>query len=118
MRLTKLFAIRIAQPILVLLALTATLTVQANPYEQQLSNGLRVIVKEDHRAPTVAHMVWYRAGITRQWHTGVAHCSTHDVRRPAGGRFIAVAAGRRDNAFTSRDYTAYFSEYPNRNWRK
>lgn len=26
----------------------------ANPFETTLSNGLRVIVKEDHRAPTVA----------------------------------------------------------------
>ncbi|MEK7736243.1 MAG: insulinase family protein, partial [Pseudomonadota bacterium] len=34
----------------------------ANPYEKTLSNGLRVIVKEDRRAPTVVHMVWYRAG--------------------------------------------------------
>ena len=34
----------------------------ANPYEATLANGLRVIVKEDRRAPTAVHMVWYRAG--------------------------------------------------------
>ena len=30
--------------------------------ERALANGLRVIVKEDHRAPTVVSMVWYKAG--------------------------------------------------------
>ncbi len=35
---------------------------QANPHETTLANGLRVIVKEDRRAPTAVHMVWYRAG--------------------------------------------------------
>ncbi|MFX7140155.1 insulinase family protein, partial [Acinetobacter baumannii] len=30
--------------------------------EFKLANGMRVIVKEDHRAPTVAHQVWYRVG--------------------------------------------------------
>ena len=29
----------------------------ANPHEKQLVNGMRVIVKEDRRAPTVVHMV-------------------------------------------------------------
>ena len=35
---------------------------QNDTHEYQLKNGLRLIVKQDHRAPTVAHMVWYRAG--------------------------------------------------------
>jgi hypothetical protein len=34
----------------------------ANPFEHTLANGLRIIVKEDRRAPTAVHMVWYRAG--------------------------------------------------------
>ncbi|MFX8199512.1 hypothetical protein ABTL12_19815, partial [Acinetobacter baumannii] len=34
---------------------------QSDTHEYKLPNGLRLIVKEDHRAPTVAHMVWYRA---------------------------------------------------------
>lgn len=33
-------------------------TSQADTHEYRLANGLRLIVKEDHRAPTVAHMVW------------------------------------------------------------
>ena len=27
-----------------------------------LDNGMQVVVVEDHRAPVVTHMVWYRAG--------------------------------------------------------
>jgi zinc protease len=48
-------------------------------YEQQLANGLRIIVKEDRRAPTVAHMVWYRAGSMDETNgtTGVAHVLEH-----------------------------------------
>ncbi|MFA7399961.1 MAG: insulinase family protein, partial [Sideroxydans sp.] len=35
---------------------------QAEVFEKTLSNGLKVIVKEDHRAPTVVQQIWYRAG--------------------------------------------------------
>ena len=28
----------------------------------QLENEMQVVVVEDHRAPVVQHMVWYRAG--------------------------------------------------------
>jgi len=34
----------------------------ANPFETTLDNGMKLIVKEDRRAPSVVHMVWYRAG--------------------------------------------------------
>jgi zinc protease len=62
-----------------LLALALPVTVLANPYERQLANGLRIIVKEDRRAPTVAHMVWYRAGSMDEKNgtTGVAHVLEH-----------------------------------------
>ncbi|MCK9380193.1 MAG: insulinase family protein [Sulfuritalea sp.] len=92
----------------------------ANPFETQLANGLRVIVKEDHRAPTVVHMVWYRAGSMdeKDGTSGVAHALEHLMFKgtktlPAGEFNKRVAeAGGRDNAFTSRDYTAYFQIVP------
>ena len=65
-----------------LLAASALLTLAvspaptlANPFETQLANGLRVIVKEDRRAPTAVHMVWYRAGSMdeKDGTSGVAH---------------------------------------------
>jgi zinc protease len=47
----------------------------AELYSRALANGLRVIVKEDRRSPTVAHPVWYRAGAMDETSgtTGVAH---------------------------------------------
>jgi zinc protease len=89
-------------------------------FERQLANGLRVIVKEDRRAPTVAHMVWYRAGSMDETNgrTGVAHVLEHmmfkGTPKVGPGEFNrrVAAAGGRDNAFTSRDYTAYFQQVP------
>lgn len=103
-----------------LLALSLPLPALANPYEQLLPNGLRVIVKEDRRAPTAVHMVWYRAGSIDEKNgtTGVAHVLEHMMFKgtPTAGpgefnRRVAAAGGR-DNAFTSRDYTAYFQQVP------
>ncbi|MFX6442923.1 insulinase family protein, partial [Acinetobacter baumannii] len=64
-------------------ALALTLAVaspaRANPFETTLSNGLRVIVKEDRRAPVAMHMVWYRVGAMdeKDGTTGVAHLLEH-----------------------------------------
>jgi zinc protease len=94
----------------------------ANPYETQLKNGLRVIVKEDHRAPTVVNMVWYRAGSMDEvdGYSGVAHALEHlmfkRTKHYKAGEFnkLVAAAGGNDNAFTSLDYTAYFQIVPKR----
>lgn len=90
----------------------------AQTHEHKLANGLRVIVKEDHRAPTVATMVWYKAGGMDEFNgtTGVAHVLEHmmfkGTKTVPAGEFskIIAAAGGRDNAFTSKDYTAYFQQ--------
>ena len=47
---------RITRLMAVLAVLAAPFAAQANPFEKQLPNGLRVIVKEDRRAPTAVHM--------------------------------------------------------------
>jgi zinc protease len=115
-------------PILRLLLSAAVLVLSlfapawANPFEHRLANGLRVIVKEDRRAPVVVHMVWYRAGSMDEVNgtTGVAHLLEHMMFKgtPAigAGEFsrLVAAAGGNDNAFTSRDYTAYFQQVPKR----
>ena len=90
----------------------------ADTFESILPNGLKIIVKADARAPTVAHMVWYRAGSMDETNgtTGVAHVLEHmmfkGTRSVARGEFSrrVAAAGGRENAFTSRDYTAYFQQ--------
>lgn len=92
----------------------------ANPFETTLKNGLRVIVKEDHRAPTAVQMVWYRIGSTDEVDgaSGVAHVLEHMMFKgtpsvgPGEFNKRVAAAGGRDNAFTSRDYTAYFQQVP------
>ncbi|MBU3588613.1 pitrilysin family protein [Polynucleobacter sp. 80A-SIGWE] len=99
-------------------AWAATDASQANTHEFQLSNGLKLIVREDHRAPTVAHMVWYRAGSMDEVNgkTGVAHVLEHmmfkGTDKVKSGEFsrLVAAVGGRENAFTSRDYTAYFQQ--------
>ncbi len=81
-----------------------------------LDNGMQVVVIEDHRAPVVQHMVWYRAGSADEpkGSSGVAHFLEHLLfkatdKMEAGELSATVAAnGGRDNAFTSYDYTAYF----------
>ncbi|MGH8618977.1 MAG: M16 family metallopeptidase [Burkholderiales bacterium] len=93
----------------------AGLATAANPVETTLANGLRVIVHEDHRAPTVVAMVWYRAGSIDEVNgtTGVAHVLEHMMFKgtkivpPGEYSRIIAAAGGRDNAMTSRDFTAY-----------
>src|SRR5690606_25684898 len=86
------------------------------------ANGLRVIVKEDRRAPTAVHMVWYRAGAMdeKDGTSGVAHVLEHmmfkgtQTLKPGEFNQRVAEAGGRDNAFTSLDYTAYFQIVPNR----
>jgi len=90
----------------------------SDTHEFKLSNGLKLIVREDHRAPTVAHMVWYRAGSMDEINgrTGVAHVLEHmmfkGTNKVKSGEFsrLVAAVGGRENAFTSRDYTAYFQQ--------
>ncbi|MDO6484333.1 pitrilysin family protein [Shimia thalassica] len=82
----------------------------------QLDNGMDVVVVEDHRAPVVMHMVWYRSGSADETPgvSGVAHFLEHllfkgtDTLEPGEFSATVAANGGRDNAFTSYDYTAYF----------
>ncbi len=91
---------------------------RAEVLERTLANGLKVVVKEDHRAPVVVQQIWYKTGSMdeRTGVTGIAHVLEHLMFKgtkavPAGefSRRIAAAGGR-ENAFTSYDYTAYFQQ--------
>ena len=82
----------------------------------KLANGMDVVVIEDHRAPVVVHMVWYRIGAADETpgHSGIAHFLEHlmfqGTKDVAPGEFskLVAAQGGSDNAFTTLDYTAYF----------
>ncbi len=90
----------------------------ANPYEYTLDNGLKLIVKEDRRSPVVVSQLWYKAGSIDELNgaTGVAHVLEHmmfkGTEKISDGEFSKqiAAAGGRDNAFTSRDYTVYHQQ--------
>ena len=106
----------IAAPLVFLAGWSSAASSSSDAVERTLSNGMRVIVKSDRRAPVVVSMVWYRVGSVDEVNgaTGVAHVLEHMMFKgtkevPAGefSRIIAAAGGR-ENAFTGRDYTGYF----------
>ncbi|WP_082585635.1 M16 family metallopeptidase [Hydrogenophaga sp. Root209] len=85
-----------------------------------LANGMTLIVRPDRRAPTVAHMLWVRVGSIDEVDgtSGVAHVLEHmmfkgtpNLQPGEFSRRIAALGGR-DNAFTSRDATAYHQQVP------
>ena len=99
---------------------TAAATAAARPVQYTLSNGMTLIVQPDRRAPTVAHMVWVRVGSIDEVDgtSGVAHVLEHmmfkgtpDLKPGEFSRRVAALGGR-DNAFTSRDATAYHQQVP------
>ena len=87
-----------------------------NTYEKNFANGMRVIVKQDRRAPVVISQIWYRVGSAQEHSgiTGVSHVLEHmmfkGTEKYPSGTFASTVAdiGARDNAFTGRDYTAYY----------
>ncbi len=101
-----------------LLALSPLLSKAADIQEFKLANGMKVIVQEDHRSPVVVSQVWYRAGSVDEVNgkTGVAHVLEHMMFKGTPkvkvGQFsrLIAAAGGKENAFTSADYTCYFQQ--------
>ncbi|MFT4011988.1 MAG: pitrilysin family protein [Paracoccus sp. (in: a-proteobacteria)] len=81
-----------------------------------LPNGLEAVVIQDHRAPVVVQMVWYKIGSADEQpgKSGIAHYLEHlmfkgtDKLGPGELSKTVTANGGADNAFTSYDYTAYF----------
>ncbi len=80
-----------------------------------LPNGLRVVLAESRRVPVVSHYLFYAAGGGEDpaGRSGLAHFLEHMMFKgsphvPPGAFSLAVAReGGQDNAFTSRDVTAY-----------
>ena len=89
-------------------------------HEYQLENGLKIVIKEDHRAPVVMSQIWYRVGSTDEPINkgGISHLLEHmmfkgttDVSSDDYERLIAKFGGV-NNAFTSYDYTGYYELFP------
>jgi zinc protease len=109
-------------PLLPLLMIVLSAAVHAAPpaaTEYTLSNGLRLIVQEDHRAPVAVVQVWYRVGGSHEHDgiTGISHVLEHlmfkRTQHLATGEFSRRVAerGGTENAFTAPDYTAYFQQW-------
>jgi len=94
---------------------------KSNPvkvYETRLDNGLKILVKQDNRAPTVVAQIWYKVGSSYEFGgtTGLSHVLEHmmfkGTKKLGPGKFSKVIAenGGRENAFTGKDFTAYFQQ--------
>jgi zinc protease len=111
---------RILLSLLLICSAPKALFAAETTFETRLSNGMRVVVREDRRAPTAVQMVWYRVGSIDEHDgvTGVAHVTEHMMFKgtpsvgPGEFNRRVAAIGGRDNAFTSTDYTAYFQQVP------
>jgi zinc protease len=93
--------------------------VHAEVQTQVLSNGLTVVLREEHKAPVISFQVWYKVGSRNEetGRTGLSHMLEHmmfkgTTHHPVGdfSRIVAREGGN-ENAFTSRDYTAYFTNW-------
>lgn len=103
-----------------LLILLNSLAWAGDTQEFTLANGLKLIIKEDHRTPVVFSSVWYRVGSSYepQGITGISHALEHMMFRgtPTFGpgelsRIIADNGGE-ENAATSEDLTYYYEKLP------
>lgn len=87
--------------------------------EKVLPNGLKVLLKEEHKAPVVTFQVWYKVGSRNEklGTTGVSHVLEHMMFKgtkkygPKQFSQIVQRNGGNDNAFTGKDYTAYFENF-------
>jgi zinc protease len=91
----------------------------SSTHEFTLNNGLTVLVRENHEAPVVSVMVWYKVGSIDEpaGETGISHVLEHmmfkGTRHLKPGQFSDLVSrfGGSENAFTSYDYTAYYQNY-------
>jgi len=85
-------------------------------HEYTLDNGLKLVVREDHRAPVVVSQIWYKVGSSYETpgQTGLSHALEHMMFKgsekagPGEASLILRDLGAEENAFTSDDYTAYY----------
>lgn len=96
--------------------LTALASTAQPTHEFTLDNGLKVIVREDHRAPVVVSQLWYKVGSSYETpgSTGLSHALEHMMFKgsaklgPGEASEVLRQLGAEENAFTSDDYTAYY----------
>jgi zinc protease len=88
--------------------------------EFTLANGLKVLVREDHRSPVATVQLWYKVGSSDEHNgnTGLSHLLEHmmfhGTQAFPEGKFdtLILGAGGELNAFTSYDFTGYYESLP------
>ncbi len=114
--------VRAALTAAVLLGALTAGAASAAPYadrvrETVLSNGLKLIMLEDHKAPVAVMQIWYRVGSRNEsaGYTGLSHLLEHMMFKgtekvgPEEYSRIIQRNGGQTNAFTSQDSTTYFA---------
>ena len=90
-------------------------------HRYQLANGLKILILEDHSAPTFAYQTWYNVGSRDEnpGRTGLSHFFEHMMFKDTANhkegelhRILETAGVEGENAFTSQDYTAYVQSLP------
>lgn len=87
--------------------------------EKVLPNGLTVLLREDHKSPVVTFQIWYKVGSRNEklGTTGISHVLEHMMFKgtkkygPKTFSQTVMKNGGNDNAFTGKDYTAYFENF-------
>src|SRR3990172_419573 len=87
--------------------------------EKVLPNGLKVLLKEEHKAPVVTFQIWYKVGARNEalGKTGMSHLLEHmtfnGAKKYGPKQFSQMVQknGGNDKTFTSKDYTAYFENF-------
>lgn len=101
------------------ISLTALADNKLPTHEFTLDNGLRVIVREDHRAPVAVSQLWYKVGSSFEapGNTGLSHALEHMMFKgssklgPGEASQILRDLGVQENAFTTDDVTVYYQVF-------
>jgi len=88
--------------------------------ETYLGNGLKVIIREDHRSPMVMTQIWYKVGSSDESGNilGVSHALEHmmfkGTNKVPNDEFTRLSRiyGGSINAATFTNYTNYYQLYP------
>ncbi|WP_257222064.1 pitrilysin family protein [Acinetobacter sp. YH12131] len=91
-----------------------------NTFETTLNNGLKVIIREDHRSPMVMTQIWYKVGSSDESGNtlGISHVLEHmmfkGTAKVPNDEFTRLSRiyGGSVNAATFTNYTNYYQLYP------
>ena len=91
-----------------------------NTFETTLNNGLKIIIREDHRSPMVMTQIWYKVGSSDESGNtlGISHVLEHmmfkGTAKVPNDEFTRLSRiyGGSVNAATFTNYTNYYQLYP------